>query len=127
VIDQVLKSIDPERRLRGVEIEESIDVGGSRVMADEDLLVSALSGLLIATASLTEGQPDARIAVFAQAHGDEVVFGMAQVLASAPSDWATRTVALAAGSRMAAAWGGRLTATATTHGSGIRVALPRLA
>ena len=126
IIGQVLKSIEPERRLRGISIEERIDVGDVRVQADEDLLVNALSGLLMATIALADDQSPFAVTASAGRRGDEVVVAIAQDLVRVPSNWATEMGPVASARHIVAACGGRLTASATASGTDVRVALPAL-
>jgi hypothetical protein len=125
VIDQVVKSIEPERRLRGVTIDDRINLGESRIVVDEQLLVSALSGLLMATISLTEEGSDLVVSISAESHGNEIVFAMAQDLASAPPEWATQSVAVVAATRIVVACEGRMTAKGTVRGTDVRVVIPK--
>ena len=126
IIDEVLKSIEPERRLRGVSIEERIDLGDARVMADEDLLVNALSGLLMATIALADEQLPFTVTVSAGQRGGEINVAITQDLVRAPSNWATDTVPVATAGHLAAASGGRITASSTSSGTDVRLALPAL-
>ena len=127
IVDQVLKSIDAERRLRGVTIEERLNLGGSRLSVDEELTVYALSGLLMATIALTEGQPEPRMKLSAELQASEVVVAVVQEHAAAPAEWASREVALVAAARIAAACGGKLAVNASTAGTDVRFVLPKLA
>jgi hypothetical protein len=126
IIGQVLKSIEPERRLRGVTIEERISLGDARILVDEDLLVSALSGLLMAMMALAEEPADFAVTVSATERGSEIVVAMAQDVVRAPSSWAAEAVPVAAAGRIVAACRGTLAATATATGTDILLVLPAL-
>ena len=126
ILDQVLKSIEPERRLRGVTIEERINVGDARVLVDEDALVGALSGLLMATLALAEEQSAFVVTLAADLRASEIMFAITQDLVRPPSNWATDVVPVAAAERIVAACGGRFGAAVTASGTDVRVALPVL-
>jgi hypothetical protein len=126
IIGQVLKSIEPERRLRGVTIEERITLGDARILVDEDLLVSALSGLLMAMMALAEEPADFAVTVSATERPSEIVVAMAQGVVRAPSNWAAEAVPVAAAGRIVAACRGTLAATATASGTDILMVLPAL-
>jgi hypothetical protein len=124
ILDQVLKSIEPERRLRGIALEERINVGDSMLVADEELFVGALSGLLMATIALTE-EPALTVLVAAEARGNEIAFVISQEQMRPPSSWATEWPAAGA-ARIVAAWNGRVAMTRNAPGTEIRVVVPRL-
>ncbi len=126
IIGQVLKSIEPERRLRGVTIEERINLGDARILVDEDLLVSALSGLLMAMMALAEEHSDVAVTVSATERSSEIVVAMAQDVVRAPSNWAAEAVPVAAAGRIVAACRGTIAATATALGTDILVVVPVL-
>jgi hypothetical protein len=126
IMGQVLKSIEPERRLRGVTIEERITLGDARILVDEELLVSALSGLLMAMMALAEEHSDFAVTISATARASEIVIAMAQDGVRAPSNWAAEAVPVAAAGRIVAACRGTIAATATASGTDILVVLPVL-
>ena len=126
IMAQVLKSIEPERRLRGVTIEERITLGDARVLVDEDLLVSALSGLLMATMALAEEHSDFAVTISATARASEIVMSVAQDAVRAPSNWAAEAVPVAAAGRIVAACRGTIAATTTASGTDILLVLPAL-
>lgn len=126
IVDQLLKSIEPERRLRGVTIDARISVGDRTLSVDEDLLVTALSGLLMATIGLTEEPSSFTVVVVAEAKGSDVVFGISQDRAAAPPDWATAGP-LISGTRIVAAFKGRVAAHGGSTGTEVRVMVPRAA
>ena len=125
IVDQLLKSIEPERRLRGVSIESRISVGDRSLSVDEDLFVAALSGLLMATISLTEEASAFTVTVVAEAKGSDVVFGIAQAQAQAPPTWTTAGP-LTSAARVVSAFNGRIAASAGAAGTEVRVTIPRL-
>ncbi|MGH9239220.1 MAG: hypothetical protein ACRD3G_14360 [Vicinamibacterales bacterium] len=126
IVDQLLKSIEPERRLRGVSIESRISVGDRSLSVDEDLFVAALSGLLMTTISLTEEPPGFTVAVLAEAKGSDVVFGISQAQAPAPANWTTAGP-LTSAARIVSAFKGRVAASGGTAGTEVRVVVPRVA
>jgi hypothetical protein len=125
VVDQVLKSIEPERRLRGIAIDERITVGDSRIVVDEELMVGALSGLVLATIALQDDQSGLVVTVRAEAQGGEVVFTVAQGQVRATADWATEAVTVLSAGRIVEACGGRMAVAATAGGTDVRISLPR--
>jgi len=124
IVDQVLKAIEPERRLRSITLEERIAVGDSTIVADEQLLVGALSALLMATIALTE-EPILRVTVGAEARGSEIAFSFAQEQVRPPANWATEWPAAGA-ARILATCNGRLVLTTASPGTDVRVVVPRL-
>jgi hypothetical protein len=126
IIDQVLKSIEPERRLRGIALEERIHLGDARILADEELLVCAVSGLLMATIALAEEHSPLSVTVSALERGGEIVMAIAQDTVRAPANWATDAVPVAAAGRIVAACRGRIAAAVTASGTDIRLAFPAL-
>jgi hypothetical protein len=126
VVDQILTSIEPERRLRGVTIDDRITVGESRMAVDEQLLVTALSALLMATIGLSEEGSDMLVSVSAESQGGDVVFSIGQDLAGAPPAWAADSLAVVAATHIAAASEGRITVKGTVMGTDVRVTIPRL-
>jgi hypothetical protein len=124
IVDQVLKSIEPERRLRSITLDERIAVGDSLIAADEELLVSALSGLLMATVALTE-EPALTVTVAAETRGNEIAFVISQDQVRPPSSWANEWPAAGA-ARIVATCDGRVAMTRNAPGTDIRVVVPRL-
>jgi hypothetical protein len=123
IIDQVLASIDPERRLRSVSFDDRINVGDSTIVADEELLVCALSGLLMATMTLSEEQAFT-VTVAAESRKGEIAIAIAQDQIRPPSNWAGEWPATGA-ARILATCNGRVAAAATSTGTDIRIVLPR--
>ena len=124
IVDQVLKSIEPERRLRSITLEERIKVGDSMLVVDEELFVGALSGLLMATVALTD-EPALIVVVAAEARGSEIAFVISQEFVRSPSHWATEWPAAGA-ARIVAACNGRVAMTTNSPGTEIRVVVPRV-
>jgi hypothetical protein len=124
IVDRVLKSFEPERRLRSITLEERIKVGDCMLVADEELLVGALSGLLMATVALTE-ESSATVMVVAEARGNEIAFVISQEQVRPPSSWATGWSAVGA-ARIVATCSGRVAMTTNSPGADIRVVVPRL-
>jgi hypothetical protein len=125
VVDQVLKSIEPERRLRGISIDERIAVDDSRIVVDEELMVGALSGLLLATIALQDDQSEFVVTMRAEARGGEVVFSVAQGQVRPPANWATDAVPIVSAGRIVEACEGRMTVTGTGAGTDVRLTLTR--
>ena len=125
VVDHVLKSIEPERRLRGVSIDERIAIGDSRIVVDEELMVGALSGLLLATIALQDDQAGLVVTMRAEGQGGEVVFSVTQGQVAAPVNWATDALAVVSAGRVVKACQGRIAVTGTALGTDVRVFLPR--
>ena len=73
VLDQVLDAVDAERRLRGIHFERLVTLGELRIVTDEQLLVGAMSGFLMAMIGGNE-TADAVVIVSAEARGQEVTF-----------------------------------------------------
>ena len=126
IISQVLKAIEPERRLRGVTIEDRINLGDVRLLGDEELLVTALSSLMMATIALTEDQSALAVTVSADVRGGEITIAIGQDLVRAASSWATDAAPVAAAERIVIASGGRIVATVTASGTDVRVTLPAI-
>ena len=125
IVDQVLKAIEPERRLRGVTVDDQVSVGESRIAVDEELMVGALSGLMLATIALQDEQAPLTVTLAVESHAAEVVFMVAQGQVRAPSAWAADSLPVASAARLAAASGGRLAVVSTSPGTDVRVSLPR--
>jgi hypothetical protein len=126
IVDQLLKLIEPERRLRGVTIESRISVGDRSLSVDEDLFAAALSGLLMTTIGLTEEPSAFTVTVIAEAKGSDVAFVISQAQAPAPPNWAAGG-ALTSAARIVSAFKGRVAASVGAAGTEVRVTVPRLA
>lgn len=125
IVDQVLKAIEPERRLRGVTVDDQISVGESRIAVDEELMVGALSGLMLATIALQDEQAPLTVTLAVESHAAEVVFMVAQGQVRAPSAWAADSFLVSSAARLVAASGGRLAVVSTSPGTDVRASLPR--
>ena len=106
VIDQVLDAIDAERRLRAIVIDRRIISGDRRIDTDEQLLVVALSGLLMTMIARTEAG-DAVVTVAVEQHGNDVVFTLTPSPDTDPG-WAAQAERLGF-TRVVAGLGGRIT------------------
>lgn len=142
LIDRVVQSVEPERRLRGVVLERRLDLSDSRIHADEELLVCALCGLLTATFALVDGLATPRVALTARAGaGGEFTFAVTQDLVSAPSTWVAQavedssvdrsgggmaTIAMSAARRIVEACDGRMIVNAAGRGTEMLIAMPTL-
>jgi hypothetical protein len=126
IVDQLLKSIEPERRLRGVTIDSRISVGDRSLSVDEDLFVAALSGLLMTTIGLTEEPSAFTVMLTAESKGSDVAFGISQAQAPAPANW-TAAGPLTSAARIVSAFKGRVAANGGAAGTEVRVIVPRLA
>ena len=104
VVDRVLEAIEAERRLRGVRIERRINVGDRRIATDEELLVGALSGLLMTMIASSE-PTDSVVAISAESSGNEVAFTITHG-SDIDTDWTRRLVGL---TRMVNGIGGAVT------------------
>lgn len=124
VFDEVLTSIEAERRLRGVLLSVRLELGDATVVADESLLVNAVSGLLMATLALIEEHSSAIVTVAAESESGAVLIAIAQEHAGAPTNWEKDSVAIASAARIMAVSGGQMVVTPTATGTRIRATLP---
>ncbi len=124
IISQALKSLEPERRLRGAVFEERISVGDSRIAADEELLVGALSGLLMSVIGLSDA-PGLHVTVGAESARGEVVFWAVQDQVGAPAAW-EQSLPVVAATRVVAAHGGRIAIAAGAGRMDVRIVLPSI-
>jgi hypothetical protein len=106
VLDQALDAIEAERRLRAVVIDRRISLGDRRIATDEQLLVVALSGLLMTMIARTDAA-DAVVTISAEPRGNDVAFTFTP---SADTDpyW-TRQAERLGFTRVVAGIGGRIT------------------
>ena len=142
IVERVLQSMEPERRLRGVVLERRTDLAARAIDVDEDLVVCALSGLLMAVFALTDAHGQVRVALTAESQSDgNVVFGLSQNAASASLEWVTQagdgetlppqaagltTVAIIAARRIFATCEGRMKVEAGARGTAIHITVPGL-
>lgn len=139
LVERVLSSVEPERRLRGVALDRQVNVSPRRVAADEELLVSALSGVFLVAFGLLDGVTHPRVRVTARADGDFLftvaldgcrvpAVWMTDTVASATSDPAgdRRTILFPAARRIVERCEGRVAVTPSDRGSEIIVSIPCL-
>ncbi len=142
VIDRAMQLTLPERRLRAAEVQVLAD--GSRdaaVRGDEELLASAVAGLMMATVSLV-GEKGGLTKLTASIKDGRVTFAVAQESLSVPDSWVDRTfdavwpiATAAAGTlalmqsarRIGELHGGTATATSIESGTSFNLTLPLVA
>ena len=73
VLEQVFDAVDAERRLRGITVDRRVNLGEGPIVTDEQLLVGALSGFLMAIIGGMEAS-DGVITVAAESRGQDVTF-----------------------------------------------------
>ncbi|MBI3048504.1 MAG: hypothetical protein HYY76_09370 [Acidobacteria bacterium] len=154
LVGRVLDAVEPERRLRSVAINRRLTLSHGRIHADEELLVCALSGVILATLALVEGT-NAEVTVLARLDpGGDFTFSVTQDHVALPAAWlhpvaqacATGTPGLVAGPeepstpraagigavvlpgarRVVESVDGRMTAATAGRGSGVHVMIPSL-
>jgi hypothetical protein len=139
LVERVLQSVEPERRLRAISIDRQPDVSSCRVAANEELLASALAGLLLVVFDLLEGLTEPRLVLTTHSDGDFVLSVAVDGRRALPA-WMMdanaeargarvddgRAVLLLATRRIVERCEGRLAVVTTEHGSEIRVSIPRL-
>jgi hypothetical protein len=106
VLDQALDAIEAERRLRAVVIDRRMSLGDRRIETDEQLLVVALSGLLMTMIARTEAA-DAVVTISAEPRGNDVAFTFTPTAETDPY-WARQAERLGF-TRVVAGIGGRVT------------------
>jgi hypothetical protein len=125
-----------------VVLERRTDLAARAIDVDEDLVVCALSGLLMAVFALTDAHGQVRVALTAESQPDgNVVFGLSQNAASASLEWVTQagdgetlppeaagltTVAIIAARRIFATCEGRMKVEAGARGTAIHITVPGL-
>ena len=142
VIDRAMQLTLPERRLRATEVRVLAD--GSRdaaVRGDEELLASAVAGLVMATVGLI-GEKGGPTTLSASIKDGRVTFAAAQDSLSVPESWVERTfdaawpvatpatgtlALLQSARRIGELHGGVTTATSTESGTSFNLTLPILA
>jgi ParB-like nuclease family protein len=94
VLERVAQSFDPDRRLHLFDLVARVDCPSHlTVTGDPQLLVSALAGAVIATASLLEGVRGGRITLSADSTDKQtVVFTVSQDTVTAPERWVERSL-----------------------------------
>ena len=134
VINGVLRAVEPERCLRNIGLKPQLTPSHSRVDADEDLLVGALSSVLLATFALIDGA-DARVSVTTGVNPrGEFIFSVSQETTRTPREWTAPVpeeagthhgaLLIRAARRAAEVCGGRLTVAAGARGSDLQIAVP---
>jgi len=137
VVNGVLRAVEPERCLRNVALKPQLTPSHSRVDADEDLLVGALSGVLLATFALIAGA-DVPVSVTTVVNPrGEFTFAVNQDARSMPREWAapvseeggtnhgaTGGLLIRAARRASEVCGGRMTVAAGARGSEVVIAMP---
>ena len=140
LLDQVVQSFLPERRVRSVSIDSQSDVAhGSMMAGDERLLAGALSSAVLATLALLDGIPQARVVVSASAEGRRITFAVTQDQMTPPPSWRARAfdaqwtdrtggvpalVAMLAVQETARVHGGTAFVATTGHGTRIAFTVP---
>lgn len=142
IIDRAMQATMAERRLRATEVRVMADgVRDAAVRGDEDLLASALAGLVMATVSLV-GEKGGPTTLAASVKDGRVTFAVAQESLSVPESWvertfdaawpiahaATGTLALMQSARrIAELHAGSVSATSIESGTSFNLALPLVA
>ena len=121
VIEDLLSSIEPERRLRHVTLNTRVNVGDSTIAADEQLLGTALAGLLMWAIALSGDGSNPVVDVPAERQAVELVVAIvhngretARSIHDGPLGYSA--------ARIIAALGGTLTTGAVGEAVSIRVA-----
>jgi hypothetical protein len=137
LVARVLEAIEPERRVRGVLINRQLTLSHGRIDTDEDLLVCALSSLLVATFGLVHGRT-AEVTVLGRLDpGGDFTFSVAQDSLAIPASWGARgrheasataegigAVALLATERILEHSNGRLAVGPSGRGGAVHVMIP---
>jgi ParB-like chromosome segregation protein Spo0J len=141
IVDRVLQAVDYECRLRGAALETRIDVSDNRVEADEDLLVGALAGLMIATLDLVDPRTPFRITLRAEAPANgDFTFLVSQHAVGAPPEWRLggedgrrggendrpEPIIISAARQVVAACEGKLAIASRRRGTDIEVSIPTI-
>jgi signal transduction histidine kinase len=142
IIDRAMQMTLAERRLRATEVQLVIDsVRDAAVRGDEELLASALAGLLMATVSVV-GDKGGPTTLTASVKDGRATFAVSQECLSVPESWvertfdaawpianaATGTLALMQSARrIAELHTGNVSATSIESGTSFNLTLPALA
>ena len=142
VIDRAMQMTLPERRLRATEVLVLADgIRDAAVRGDDELLASALAGLVMATVGLV-GEKGGPTTLSALIKDGRVTFAVAQESLSVPESWVERTfdavwpvASPAAGTlallqsarRIGELHGGATTATSIESGTSFNLTLPLVA
>lgn len=142
VIDRAMQVTMAERRLRATEVVVLADgIRDAAVRGDEELLASALAGLLMATVSLV-GEKGGPTTLTASIKDGRATFAVAQASLSVPDSWVERTFDVAwpiansatgtlalmqSARRIAELHAGTVSATSIESGTSFNLTLPLVA
>jgi ParB/RepB/Spo0J family partition protein len=142
VIDRAMQLTLPERRLRATDVQVLADgVRDASVRGDEELLASALAGLVMATVGLV-GEKGGPTTLAASVKDSRVTFAVTQESLSVPESWVERTfeaawpvanpatgtlALLQSARRIGELHGGTTTATSIESGTSFNLTLPIVA
>jgi hypothetical protein len=127
LLDKVTSGVQPERRVRALTIDARSTLPyGAVVVADEQMVIGALSGALLATLAVVQSLPDARVTISASSDPTiGVAFTVSQPNVTPPSIWQARafdpTWTDRPGGVSAVLWMLSLQETALVHGGTARV------
>ena len=140
IVDRAMQMTAAERRLRGADVRVSFEgVRDAAVRGDEELLASAVAGLVMATVGLV-GERGGPASLTASARQDRVFFAVSQTSVSVPESWVERTYdapwpatpagnlsLMQAARRIAELHSGQATASSIGDGTSFAIALPLVA
>ncbi len=142
LIGRVVDSVDPERRLRGVQIDTMVSVGdGVSVVGQEDVLVFVLAGLTLLTIDLASLMRDAAVLIAALPEpAGRVTLAVSQDACAVPESWPSvvsgpgsehagtwsTPVGVLALRRVAETYGGSVSTTRFANGSRVIIELPAI-
>jgi signal transduction histidine kinase len=91
VVERAMRMTAAERRLRSADVQVSVEgLKGAAVRGDEELLASAVAGLIMATAGIV-GEHGGPAILVASVKQDRVLFAVSQTSLSVPDSWVQRT------------------------------------
>ena len=140
IVDRAMQMTAAERRLRGADVRVSFEgVRDAAVRGDEELLASAVAGLVMATVGLV-GERGGPASLTASTRQDRVFFAVSQTSVSVPESWVERTYdapwpatpagnlsLMQAARRIAELHSGQATASSIGDGTTFAIALPLVA
>jgi ParB/RepB/Spo0J family partition protein len=142
VLERAMQMTAAERRLRAAEVQVSFEgVRDAAVRGDEELLASAVAGLVMATAGLV-GERGGPATLTASIRQDRVLVAVSQTSLSVPDSWVERTfdapwpaaaspsgnlALMQAAKRIAELHGGHASASANGDGTTFTITLPLVA
>lgn len=142
IIDRAMQMTQAERRLRATEVQVLADgIRETAVRGDEELLASALAGLIMATVSLV-GDKGGPTTLTASVKDARATFAVAQESLSVPESWVERTfeaawpmanaatgtlVLMQSARRIAELHAGTVHATSIESGTSFNLTLPLVA